>query len=252
MSVPWSVPAMDKPSSVFASVSPAPAPEFKEKAAADLRTLSSSAYRPRELRVKGTAELSVPADRASVRVWLSSSKESVNDATNSVSRRLDYILQCVRQHGVKDEDTMIHKFLHREGDQYLMNAEVNVTFSDSTKMVQACSVLLEKLDKSVVIGSPRYYHSPECLSQLRRRVCASAVENAKLKANDISELLGQTLGSPHLVVEDEVREIQSDLNNESEQRTFTNLPQIPFITAFSHVSVTFGLRDGFRKKVLFH
>lgn len=52
--------------------------------------------RVREVRVTGTAEVSCPADRASVRVNVSNSKESVNEVANSVSRRLEYILQALR------------------------------------------------------------------------------------------------------------------------------------------------------------
>lgn len=50
----------------------------------------------REVQVTGVAEVSCPADRASVRVSVSSTKESVNEATDSVTRRLDYILQALR------------------------------------------------------------------------------------------------------------------------------------------------------------
>ncbi len=48
-----------------------------------------------------------------------------------------------------------------------MFPQVIVTFSDFEQMEQVCSVLLEKLDKSVSVGTPHYYHSDECLSQLR-------------------------------------------------------------------------------------
>lgn len=34
-------------------------------------------------------------------------------------------------------------------------------------MEQVCRVLLEKLDKSVCVGTPQFYHSAECLSRLR-------------------------------------------------------------------------------------
>lgn len=50
----------------------------------------------REVQVTGVAEASSPADRASLRVSVSSTKESVNEATDSVARRLDYILQALR------------------------------------------------------------------------------------------------------------------------------------------------------------
>lgn len=42
-----------------------------------------------------------------------------------------------------------------------------MTFSDFEKMERICSILLEKLDKSVFVGTPEFYHSAECLSQMR-------------------------------------------------------------------------------------
>lgn len=48
-----------------------------------------------------------------------------------------------------------------------MSPQVVVTFSSFEKMEQICSILLEKLDKSVHVGAPQFYHSPECLSQAR-------------------------------------------------------------------------------------
>lgn len=50
----------------------------------------------REVQVTGVAEVSCPADLASVRVSVTSTKESVNEVTNSISRRLEYILQTIR------------------------------------------------------------------------------------------------------------------------------------------------------------
>lgn len=60
-------------------------------------TTASVAHRLREVQVTGTAEACTPADLASVRVTVGGgSKEKVNEATNSASRRLEYILQAVR------------------------------------------------------------------------------------------------------------------------------------------------------------
>ncbi|KAM3860912.1 interleukin-1 receptor-associated kinase 1-binding protein 1 homolog [Diretmus argenteus] len=158
----------------------------------------------REVQVTGVAESSCLADRVTVRISVAYSKGSVDDVSNSP--RLDSILQTLRQHGVKDEDTSVTKYLHREEDLYHMDAEVTVSFSDFEKMEKVCSILLEKLDKSVCVGAPQFYHSAECLSQLRRRACVSAVENAQQKASEVSSLLGQSLGPPLLVREEETRE----------------------------------------------
>uniref|UniRef100_A0AAY5E9L6 Interleukin-1 receptor-associated kinase 1 binding protein 1 n=2 Tax=Electrophorus electricus TaxID=8005 RepID=A0AAY5E9L6_ELEEL len=160
----------------------------------------------RQVHVRGRAELSSPPDRAAVTVSVRSTKDSVNDVTNSVTRRLDYILQTMRQHGVQEEDTAVRKHVRREGDLYSMQTEVSVVFSDFEKMQRVRSVLIEKLDRSVCVGEPRFEHSSQCLNLLRRHVCAEAVETARLKANDICSILGQALGQPLLVREEESQE----------------------------------------------
>ncbi|XP_017264542.1 interleukin-1 receptor-associated kinase 1-binding protein 1 homolog [Kryptolebias marmoratus] len=207
----------------------------------------------RGVQVTGVAEVSSPADLASLRVSVTSAKESVNEVTNSVTRRLDYILQALRQHGVRDEDTSVRRFLHRDADLYTMDAEVAVTFSDFEKMEQICSILLEKLDKSVRVGVPRFRHSPECLSQTRQRACVSAVENAQQKAAEISQLLGQSLGSPQLVREEETKEWRNEEEEEQdggrEQSPAPHFPRIPKVTVSSHVFVSFSFRDKGRKKL---
>ncbi|KAG7240212.1 hypothetical protein INR49_027023 [Caranx melampygus] len=248
---------MDNPSRVFAAILPASHREFagnEKEQGPDVRTVNrpSPSSRVRELRVTGSAEVCCPADRVSVRVSVGNSKESVNEVTNSVSRRLEYILQSLRQHGIRDNDTSVRRFLHREADLYHMDAEVLVTFSDFETMEQVCGVLLEKLDKSVCVGTPQFFHSAERLSQLRRRACVSAVENAQQKACEVSQLLGQSLGHPLLVTEEETREWK----NEDEENggrglgptALSQLPHIPTITVSSRVAVSFSLRDRSRKK----
>ncbi|XP_070843616.1 interleukin-1 receptor-associated kinase 1-binding protein 1 homolog [Chaetodon trifascialis] len=249
---------MDNQSRVFAAILPAAARELdgnENQQGVEVRAVSrqSPSSRVREVQVTGTAEVCCPADRVSVRVSVGNRKESVSEVTSSVSRRLEYILQAVRQHGVSDKDTSVRRFLHREADQYHMDAEVTVTFSDFEKMERVCSVLLEKLDKSVCVGAPQFYHSAECLSQMRRRACVSAVENAQQKACEVSQLLGQTLGSPLLVREEETREWRNEDEDDGGRRQgatlLPHLPSTPTITASSRVSVSFSLRDRSRKKV---
>lgn len=63
----------------------------------DYSTSVNAAHGLREMQVTGTAQVCSPADLASVRVTVGGgSKDKVNEATNSASRRLEYILQAVR------------------------------------------------------------------------------------------------------------------------------------------------------------
>ncbi|KAI2649632.1 hypothetical protein H4Q32_015617 [Labeo rohita] len=235
------------PSRVFATVSPTACDVYRDenelafnrgRKQTHLHTQSNA----RVVQMTGCAELSCPPDRATVTISVKNSKENVNDVTNSVTRRLEYILQTVRQHDVKEENITVTKHLQREEELFHMQAEVLVVFSDFEKMQQARSVLIEKLDKSVCVGDPHYSHSAESLGLLRRRVCLEAVDNARLKASEACCILGQALGRPLLVREEESREWTSG------QQEMTGSPLTPhqtgvtLVSASSRVFVTFELR----------
>lgn len=146
-----------------------------------------------------------------------------------------------------------------------MSPQVVVTFSDFKKMEQIRSILLEKLDKCVHVGAPRFYHSPKCLSEARylalvdliraddsvdrvvicvlfcrERACVSAVENALLKVSEISGVLMQSLGPPLLVREVETKEWTSEEENGGLP---VRVPHIPTVTVSSHVSVSYRFKD---------
>lgn len=55
----------------------------------------------REIQVSCGAELRVNTDRCKILFYLYSSKNSVSEAKNSVNRRLDYLLQTLKNHHVK-------------------------------------------------------------------------------------------------------------------------------------------------------
>lgn len=89
---------MDNQSQLFTVIPPAPGRQaiINEKGKGPEIIPQSHSQRVREVHVTGTAEVCCPADRVSVRFRMGNSKESVSEVTNSVSRRLDYILQSIR------------------------------------------------------------------------------------------------------------------------------------------------------------
>ncbi|EPY83197.1 interleukin-1 receptor-associated kinase 1-binding protein 1 [Camelus ferus] len=99
----------------------------------------------REVHVSGTAEVSASPDRAQVAVRVSSTKEAAAEAKKSVCRRLDYITQTLQQQGV----------------------QVCITFTEFGKMQNICNFLVEKLDSSVVISQPQFYHTSGSVENLR-------------------------------------------------------------------------------------
>lgn len=91
---------MESQSRVFAAIVPAGRELSGNEKDQGLDVRAVSRQSPgkclREVQVTGTAEVRCQADRASVRVSVGNSKESVSEATHSVSRRLGYILQALR------------------------------------------------------------------------------------------------------------------------------------------------------------
>ncbi|XP_048841857.1 interleukin-1 receptor-associated kinase 1-binding protein 1 homolog [Brienomyrus brachyistius] len=163
-----------------------------------------------EIQVTGSAEVTSPPDRAVLCISVSNAKGSVSDVTESVTRRLDYILQTLRQHDVKEEHTTVTKSIRREVNTYYMEAEVSAIFTDFEKMQVVSNTLVEKLDKTVSVYAPQFSHSAEHLAQLRRKACVAAVANAQQKAREACSLLGQGLGQPLLIREEESREWSGD------------------------------------------
>ena len=56
---------------------------------------------PRDVQVCSSADCSMPPDRCRTCIFISSKKEEVQDAKNSVARRLEYVLQVLNNHQVK-------------------------------------------------------------------------------------------------------------------------------------------------------
>lgn len=57
--------------------------------------------RDRQIQVAGVGEVSVPPDRFSLTIRISTKKDNVQDAKNSVTRRLDYVKQTLTNHNVQ-------------------------------------------------------------------------------------------------------------------------------------------------------
>ncbi|KAG2468137.1 interleukin-1 receptor-associated kinase 1-binding protein 1 homolog [Polypterus senegalus] len=170
---------------------------------------ASSGQRPsaeREIQVTGTARLSTLPDRARLYLRVSSRKDSAAEAKNSVSRRLDYILMTLRQHGLQEENVKVIKDIRRFETAYCMDAEVCAIFADLEKMQNVANLFVEKLDSSVVVGSPEFYHTTENLEKVRRQAFLAAVGSAKHKAKEVCRLVNQSLGRPVIIKEEETKE----------------------------------------------
>uniref|UniRef100_A0A8C5L6L8 Interleukin-1 receptor-associated kinase 1-binding protein 1 n=1 Tax=Jaculus jaculus TaxID=51337 RepID=A0A8C5L6L8_JACJA len=207
----------------------------------------------REVHVSGAAEVAAAPDRALVAVRVSSTKEAAAEAKKSVSRRLDYITQSLQQHGLQAENVAVTRDFRRVENAYHMEAEVCITFTEFGKMQNICNFLVEKLDSSVVISPPEFYHTPGSVENLRRQACLVAVENAWRKAQEVCSLVGQTLGRPLLIKEEETKEWEGPMDDHQSPRLSSSLtvPQKikrATIHATSRVFVTFEVKGKEKRK----
>ncbi|KAM9676255.1 interleukin-1 receptor-associated kinase 1-binding protein 1 [Dama dama] len=218
------------------------------------RPLSAPAQTPtREVHVSGTAEVSASPDRAQVVVRVSSTKGAAAEAKKSVCRRLDYITQSLRLQGVQSENVTVTKDFKRLENAYHMEAEVCITFTEFGKMQNICNFLVEKLDSSVVISQPQFYHMPGSVENLRRQACLAAVENAWRKAQEVCNLVGQTLGKPLIIKEEETKEWEGQTDHPQSSRLSSSLTvqqKIKSATmhAASKVFITFEVKGREKKK----
>ncbi|XP_008564867.1 PREDICTED: interleukin-1 receptor-associated kinase 1-binding protein 1 [Galeopterus variegatus] len=207
----------------------------------------------REVHVSGTAEVSAGPDRAQVAVRVSSTKVTAAEAKKSVCRRLDYITQSLQQQGLQAENVTVTKDFRRVENAYHMEAEVCIIFTEFGKMQNTCNFLVEKLDSSVVISPPQFYHTSGSVENLRRQACLVAVENAWRKAQEVCNLVGQTLGKPLLIKEEETKEWEGQIDDLPSSRLSSSLTvqqkiKNATIHAASKVFITFEVKGKEKKK----
>uniref|UniRef100_A0A2K6TST2 Interleukin-1 receptor-associated kinase 1-binding protein 1 n=1 Tax=Saimiri boliviensis boliviensis TaxID=39432 RepID=A0A2K6TST2_SAIBB len=121
------------------------------------------------------------------------------------------------------ENITVTKDFRRVENAYHMEAEVCITFTEFGKMQNICNFLVEKLDSSVVISPPQFYHTPGSVESLRRQACLVAVENAWRKAQEVCNLVGQTLGKPLLIKEEETKEWEGQIDDHQSSRLSSSL-----------------------------
>ncbi|XP_070567553.1 interleukin-1 receptor-associated kinase 1-binding protein 1-like [Ptychodera flava] len=227
-----------RPAQVFASFTTSP-PKYKPSKPIETEEKPKNQKTEREIQVSATGEAFLAPDRAKVTVSVTSTKENVADAKNSVTRRLDYILQSLHTHGVKEGDVDIYKNIQRIDGLYEMKAEVTVLFVDFNKCQATCNFLVEKLDNTVTVSQPQLFHSHQRLEMLRRQACLTAVRNAKQKGIEVARLLRQSLGRPLMIREDYSHEWEGPAANEVPQ---DNEVPVSFQQRIANATITVSVK----------
>lgn len=127
----------------------------------------------RQIIVSGMGEFSLPPDRVKLVLTIVSTKSQVNEAKRSVRRRLEYIEQTLRNHGVKEQDKSLTQTIARRETMYEVKVELTAIFIDIQRYQLVQNHLAEKLDAPVVqILEPVFYHSTLRLENLKFDSCS--------------------------------------------------------------------------------
>lgn len=162
--------------------------------------------------VQALGEVVCPPDTVQFSVSISSAKESFEGAQASVQRRSDYVVQVLRNSGIKDREVTCSSDVVREESMVTVTTEVLVQSDGLVKCESLRNLLIEKLDPSVNFTSLTYHHSPASKDKARLEAFKRAAENAKAKAESIAQTVGVRLGAAM-----EVLELGQDVSEEDQQ-----------------------------------
>ncbi|XP_064595138.1 interleukin-1 receptor-associated kinase 1-binding protein 1-like [Liolophura sinensis] len=242
-----------QPSKVFAELiksSNSSPPKAKRAHLDGQAGLASGISKEREIQVWATGEMSLKPDRCRLCIKVTSTKDSIDEAKTSVSRRVDYVFQTLHNHGVKESDLQEYKTTQRVESAYKVNVELHVQFSDFQKCQSVSNLLVEKLDETVHVGLPEFYHTAQSLENLRRQASVLAIHNAKQKAQEIACLVHQAVGRPTVIQEEEVKEWEGgsddidNLNSTSIQQRISSKT----VSVSCKVFVSFDLKPKVKTK----
>jgi hypothetical protein len=122
----------------------------------------------RQITVSGMGEFTLPPDRIKLIVNITSTKSSVNEAKISVTRRVKYVEQTLRNFGVKEQDKSFVQSIVRRDTMYEVIAELTALFIDIQRYQLCHNQLVEKLDSPVVrVLNPVFSHSTLRLENLK-------------------------------------------------------------------------------------
>lgn len=180
----------------------------------------------RKIHVQETGKASLPPDRVKCIITCANTKETAEQVKHSVSRRVDYITQTLRNNNIKPHQYTLHQLISpTDTEQYRMCAEIVVEFHDVFTFEKTVNWLVEKLESSIKISEPSFYHSAEKLTDLRRKASLNALHNCRSKALSMAQLLNQKLGSPILVQEEDIREFNGFENEGSKNDMMHSIQQ---------------------------
>lgn len=188
-------------------------------------------------------------------IVVSSTKERVQDVKNSVDRRLNYVLQTLRNKHVKESEMHVTKTLSRamiDGvEQYCLNATVSISVHDILLYQTINNQIVEKLDRHVVVSTPEFTHEPGSLEHARRQASLLAAKNCRQKALELAQAVGTRLGAVLSIHEDCCQESDSSVpgvDATPSDRVQQWRAQDATLRITAKVTVTFELRSSAHRR----
>ncbi|ESO93274.1 hypothetical protein LOTGIDRAFT_119569 [Lottia gigantea] len=199
----------------------------------------------RHIRVSAVGEAILRPNKCKISISVTGRKEEAQEAKSSVSRRVEYIKQCLFNYGITSENVDIFERLMREGKLVIMKCDITAVFTDFNKCQEFSNLVIEKLDQNVQVSLPEFQHDDKFIESLRKEASLLAIHNAKLKAQEMAKLVHLDVGRPISIQEEETTESTppGDLADSVHQRKLDAT-----MTVTSKISVLFELKKRSKKK----
>lgn len=171
----------------------------------------------RQITVTGVGELELKPNRFYITLKCKASKESVQEAKTSVTRRLDYIIQTLKNNSLKEEDYKVYQHVNYHDSLAVYESEVEAHFFDIEKCQSVSNFLVEKLGPGVNVCLPVCYHCNGSLDKLRKQVGMLAIYNARQKAMEMAKVIHMSVGLAIQVQEEDFSEYQGAGSSDVEE-----------------------------------
>ncbi len=160
----------------------------------------------RHISVKGEAEISIEPDIAIIEFQIENIAGSSLDAKKNVDSRVEKLMKGMGEYGVGDGDLTASTLLvepniiyaennKREKSGYIISRSLTATLNDTSKLNQFLDFILSiKIDE---INEIKFVSSNE--RKFEREAVKLAIEDAKLRGEDIAESFQAQLGSVYSV-----------------------------------------------------
>lgn len=139
----------------------------------NVQRTGATASSRRTISVHAMSEVVFAPDVFQFSITVCSSKDTHEAAQTSVKRRTDYILQVLRNNGIRDgKNVKISTNVSRGETEFTVRSELFVEHGDLSKCELIRNLLIEKMDSSIQFTPITCHHSPE-IKELKRCVLAS-------------------------------------------------------------------------------